>query len=189
MRVSKEPEMRKQEIIDTAMKVFSEKGYEAATMKDIAAEMKVASGLCYHYFRNKEMLYETAVSQYAKDCSRIFTEIFKRKDLSLEECMEWLGEVWNASQQDGTYAYEGFFHKEGNEVFHRQLDIRIIHEVHPFVVSYLEEVKKRGEIGIKDTEAAARFILYGQMGIINDQSRSMEKRFQLLKEMITKVLV
>ena len=28
MRISKEPEVRKQEIIDTAMKVFAERGYE-----------------------------------------------------------------------------------------------------------------------------------------------------------------
>lgn len=47
------------------MKVFAEKGYEVTTMKDIAREMNVASGLCYHYFQNKQMLYETAVTQYA----------------------------------------------------------------------------------------------------------------------------
>ena len=29
MRISKEPEVRRQEIIDTAMRVFSEQGYEA----------------------------------------------------------------------------------------------------------------------------------------------------------------
>lgn len=36
MRVSKDPEIRKQEIIDVAMQVFAEKGYETTTMKDIA---------------------------------------------------------------------------------------------------------------------------------------------------------
>ena len=32
MRVSKEPEVRKQEMLDTAMRVFAEKGFEATTM-------------------------------------------------------------------------------------------------------------------------------------------------------------
>ena len=36
-RISKEPGVRRQEILDTAMSVFMEKGYEAATMRDIAA--------------------------------------------------------------------------------------------------------------------------------------------------------
>ena len=83
MRISKEPEVRRQEIIDTAMRVFSEQGYEATTMKDIAREMKVASGLCYHYFPNKQELYETAVRQYARACSAGFVEIFRRTELSL----------------------------------------------------------------------------------------------------------
>ena len=44
-RISKEPEVRRQEILDTALDVFMEKGYEAATMRDIAAAMHVALGL------------------------------------------------------------------------------------------------------------------------------------------------
>ena len=42
MRVSKDPEIRKQEIIDVAMQVFAEKGYETTTMKDIAKAADVA---------------------------------------------------------------------------------------------------------------------------------------------------
>ena len=48
-RISKEPEVRRQEILDTAMDVFMEKGYEAATMRDIAAAMHVVPGLCYRF--------------------------------------------------------------------------------------------------------------------------------------------
>ena len=68
MRVSKEPEVRKQEMLDTAMRVFAEKGFEATTMKDIAAEMNVVSGLCYHYFQNKQQLYEDACLLYTSRC-------------------------------------------------------------------------------------------------------------------------
>ena len=44
-RISKEPEVRRQEILDTAMSVFMEKGYEAATMRDIAPDTLTFSDL------------------------------------------------------------------------------------------------------------------------------------------------
>ena len=45
MRVSKAPEIRRQELLDTAMAVFAEKGYETTTMRDIARAAGVAAGL------------------------------------------------------------------------------------------------------------------------------------------------
>ena len=73
-RISKEPEVRRQEILDTAMSVFMEKGYEAATMRDIAAAMHVVPGLCYRYFESKQMLYDTAIEQYVKDITHTMIE-------------------------------------------------------------------------------------------------------------------
>ena len=42
MRISKDPAERKQEIIETAMRLFYEKGYEKTSISDIAREMNVA---------------------------------------------------------------------------------------------------------------------------------------------------
>ncbi|MCW7999779.1 TetR family transcriptional regulator, partial [Clostridium sp. cpc1] len=36
VRISKDPEVRKQEILEAAMKLFYMKGYEATSMADIA---------------------------------------------------------------------------------------------------------------------------------------------------------
>ena len=65
-RITKAPEERRQEIIDTALKVFYEKGYEKTSISDIAREMHVAQGLCYRYFSSKEELFDTALDQYAQ---------------------------------------------------------------------------------------------------------------------------
>ena len=65
MRISKEPEARKQEILETAMKLFAEKGYEKTSISDIAKEIGVAQGLCYRYFPSKDILFQTAVNEYA----------------------------------------------------------------------------------------------------------------------------
>jgi AcrR family transcriptional regulator len=41
-------------ILDTALRLFAEKGYQAATMRDIAREAGCSLGLAYRYFARKE---------------------------------------------------------------------------------------------------------------------------------------
>ena len=45
--------IRRAHILDAAIKVFAEKGFRAATIKDVAAEAGVADGTIYNYFANK----------------------------------------------------------------------------------------------------------------------------------------
>ncbi len=47
---------RRNQLIDTALAVFAEKGLEAATVKDLSKAAGVAQGLMYHYFRSKDDL-------------------------------------------------------------------------------------------------------------------------------------
>ena len=65
MRITKDPQERKQEILETAMRLFQEKGYEKTSISDIAKAIGVAQGLCYRYFPSKEVLFDEVVDQYA----------------------------------------------------------------------------------------------------------------------------
>ena len=47
----------RQAILDAARGVFSELGYEAATVRDVIRRTKLASGTFYNYFRSKEELF------------------------------------------------------------------------------------------------------------------------------------
>lgn len=53
---------RRQEILDAAKRVFVEKGYDAATINDIATEAGVAAGSIYRYFENKSDLIAAAAN-------------------------------------------------------------------------------------------------------------------------------
>ena len=65
-RIVKDPEERKQEIIETALKLFAEKGYEYTTMQDIAERMNVSQGLCYRYFKSKAEIFAASSDYYAR---------------------------------------------------------------------------------------------------------------------------
>lgn len=47
---------KKEEIILSAIKIVNHKGYQAATMEEIAAELLMTKGSLYYYFKNKEDL-------------------------------------------------------------------------------------------------------------------------------------
>ncbi|MEC0551848.1 helix-turn-helix domain containing protein [Bacillus haynesii] len=70
---------RKQEILRAATLVYAEKGYSATEIGDIAAHARLARGLVYHYFKNKQTLFrelyedimaktkQTTVSHFQQD--------------------------------------------------------------------------------------------------------------------------
>ena len=55
-RREEQAEWRRNQLLDTALRLFGEQGVENTSIKDIAEEAGVAQGLVYHYFRSKEDL-------------------------------------------------------------------------------------------------------------------------------------
>ena len=55
---------RKQQIFDAALKVFSQKGFDQATIPDIAQEAEVAVGTIYNYYQSKHDLLLSIIKDY-----------------------------------------------------------------------------------------------------------------------------
>ncbi len=54
---------RRQQILDAAQKVFAKKGFEGASIKDLAKAARVSPGLLYWYFKDKTHLFVTLLSE------------------------------------------------------------------------------------------------------------------------------
>lgn len=186
MRVSKPPEVRRQEIIDTAMRLFAAKGYEFTTITDIAKEMHVVSGLCYRYFRSKEELYHAALDQYAAECAAPYIRLMNLKLTSFEEYKEQYVRVF--IKNDGHEKYHDFFHKDENEMFHKQLELSMVEKLQPTMVALLEHMQRSGIIHTKDCKNSALLLLYGQIPIINNDSLTSEDKIRIISEFYCKVL-
>lgn len=66
---------RRNQLIETALALFAEKGTENTTIKDIAEAAGVAQGLLYHYYRSKDDLLWAIVGKYnpVLEMSQIFS--------------------------------------------------------------------------------------------------------------------
>ncbi|WP_406281054.1 TetR/AcrR family transcriptional regulator [Nocardia sp. NBC_00881] len=56
-------ERRREDLMDTALAVFADKGVDGASIKDIAARAGITPGLVYHYFESKTDLITTVLRE------------------------------------------------------------------------------------------------------------------------------
>ena len=71
-RKEKEFQLRRAEILDEAEKIFAAKGFHSTTMAEIARTSGFAIGTLYQFFKGKENLYGTMVSE---KLDRMYAEI------------------------------------------------------------------------------------------------------------------
>jgi AcrR family transcriptional regulator len=63
MSVQTRAEIRRDEILDAAERVFAEKGYHEAGIADIAADLGIGHGTFYRYFHNKHDIAATVLER------------------------------------------------------------------------------------------------------------------------------
>lgn len=164
MRITKEPEERKQEIFDAALQLFGEKGYEKTTIADIAKAIGVAQGLCYRYFPSKEALFDSAIDQYADILVSQFAELAGHNHRPLRE---FIATMPTTTEDTGT-KYYAVFHGPQNKKFHDLLSLKTCEKLVPIVEELLRQAEQNGEIHLDDPATAAMFCVYGQLGILQE---------------------
>ena len=79
----------KSEIMDYAMKLFAESGYENTTIEHIAEGLDMDVELCYKYFESKQHLYDMVLETYVDICSEDIINIFESNP-DVEDCIKML---------------------------------------------------------------------------------------------------
>jgi AcrR family transcriptional regulator len=91
-RKEKEKEIRRNDIIEAAEKVFFSKGYALATMDDVAREAEFSKRTVYVYFNSKEQIYfEIMVRGYKLFNGMLTADLQKKKDDSALEKIRQMG--------------------------------------------------------------------------------------------------
>ena len=66
---------RRQELIDAAAKIFQDKGYEAASIQDVADALGILKGSVYHYIQSKEDLLFAVIQEVHESALRHMAKI------------------------------------------------------------------------------------------------------------------
>lgn len=69
----------RQKILDAALRLFIEKGYEKATMRQIAGQVGMAPGSLYHHFPTKEHIVQTFYDRIHEDHAQACVSIMRNE--------------------------------------------------------------------------------------------------------------
>ncbi len=168
-RNAKPPEIRKQELIATAFKLFSEKGYENTSVRDILNEVGGEVGMFYHYFSSKDKIFELSIEyfmeQYASECSAICKS---NTDSFLQSIDNWI-----AFQYESIKTYKEIWSGNLHWSMISAIYKKTVESIIPYVEDLINKAVERNEISIKAEELKVHditlFLVYGISGVLHEK--------------------
>ncbi|MFC4402017.1 TetR/AcrR family transcriptional regulator [Gracilibacillus xinjiangensis] len=138
MRISKDYDERRNEILDTAERLFHTKGYEKCTVNEILKEVQIAKGTFYYYFKSKKEVLDAVVSRYSELIISRCEEVLKRDALTPEEKLMHLFLSMRINNEVGKDVLDEM-HKPENALLHQQTLKEIVTGMAPILVKVIEE--------------------------------------------------
>jgi AcrR family transcriptional regulator len=126
-RKEREKERRRQQIIVAAKRIFSEKGFNKATMEEIAKEAELSPGTIYLYFKNKEELSASLSLRILQYLHLRVTHVNKSDSdpqKKIEELMEAMNDVYDFDP----LIIINMFHLQSSDTL-KNLSDQLLHEI------------------------------------------------------------
>lgn len=193
MRVVKDPEERKKEIMDAAAQFFLTKGYEETSVNQIVEHLGIAKGTFYHYFDSKEDILEAvledALSQYAES---VRSSLAGGSLNAYEKLMLVLRGVLLSNQ--GPEHLTQHVEDNKNARLHQALDAKFCEKFYPIILGVLEQGVHEGIFRVSYPEELTEILLLGIRGYMHihlphfSDSEYRERKLRALEELFDKAL-
>jgi len=126
-RKQREKVQRRQEILHAARKVFSSKGFNSATIEEIALEAELSPGTLYLYFKNKEELHTFLSIEILKHLADEIQKVVKQ-EISVEDKIEKFRDVFIDVYDYDSNILINLFHLQSGETL-QNLSEEVIQEI------------------------------------------------------------
>ena len=102
-KTKEETELTRKNILKSALKLFSTKGYTLTTLQDIATDSNVTRGAVYHHFKDKTDLYKAVIAENLEPINSEFLKLFTGKYSILESIEIFMIEYLKLLEENESY--------------------------------------------------------------------------------------
>ena len=143
MRIVKDAEERRNEILDVAERLFCAKGFDNTSTNDILEEIGIARGTLYYHFKSKEDILDAMIERLTNQM------LEKAAVIALDESIPVLQRLTrtmlslNVDNELGDLVMEQV-HRPQNALMHQKLENMLLGRVNKLITKIAEDGIKQG---------------------------------------------
>ncbi len=174
-RVVKNPEVRRQEIIDVARMLFEEKGYEDTPVEHIINAAKIAKGTFYYYFKTKKDILNEIVNDISQQMYCLIDEVSKSRSLST---MDKIARIFVGQDKKLITNSEAMnaIHRAENRELQEKLNVYYVEKIIPLITAVFNQGYEEKLWSKKISEQSMQIILGGSQFILDSGLFALDKK-------------
>jgi len=143
MRIIKNAEERRNEILDAADELFGEKGFDGTSTNNILEKVGIARGTLYYHFKSKEDIMDALIGRYNCQIISKAKDIAKDKSIPVNDRIIQVVMALKIDSKSGKQIIE-HMHKPQNALMHQKIQKIIINGVTPILAEIICEGIEQG---------------------------------------------
>jgi AcrR family transcriptional regulator len=145
MRIIKDADVRKAEILDAAGMLFNQKGYDATSISDIIENVGVARATVYYHFKSKEDILDALLERTATEFLSAAIKIAGDKSIPVFERLFQTLAAMNAGNKNAELSeMTAQMHKPQNALMHQKTHWLMMAGIPPILMEIIEDGIAKG---------------------------------------------
>jgi AcrR family transcriptional regulator len=194
MRIVKNPEERRKEIMYTSAQFFLNQGYEETSINMIVEHLGIAKGTFYHYFKSKEEILGAILEEYLERFAQQIRLLASDKNVNSSKKLEFVLKSVLKSDDEPKHLTA---HVEDNKSakLHQMMEDKFYEKFKPIFLSILQQGIEEGIFKSSYPEELTEVLLIGVRGYMHihlpgfSDLEYAKVKLMAIEELFNKVLV
>ena len=178
MRIVKDAEERRNEILDVAERLFCTKGFDNASTNDILTEIGIARGTLYYHFKSKEDILDAMIERLTNQMVEKASVIALDESIPVLERLTGTMLSLNVDNELGHMVMEQV-HRPQNALMHQKLEHMLLGRVNRLITRITEDGIRQGIMHTDYPAEAVEMLMtysYTAFNSLNQYSEEEEQR-------------
>ena len=157
---------RRREILDAALQLMHDKGYEQMTIQDVLTQLQMSKGALYHYFDSKKALLDGIVESMGESGSAALGAVVENPDLGAIEKLHayfQMSTAWKSEHATEVTTTMRLWRHENNALLRQKISQESMRSTTPLLEAIIRQGRQEGVFDTEHPREAA--IIIAGMGL------------------------